>query len=41
MYPGYEVLHIDRNKMNFRKSNLKIMPKSEYAKLYWFNRYKK
>ena len=40
IYSGYEVHHIDGNKLNFRPSNLKVMSKSQHARLHWFNKSK-
>jgi hypothetical protein len=34
IFPGMEVHHKDGDKMNFRKSNLVIMTKSDHAKLH-------
>ncbi len=38
IFPGYVVHHIDGNKMNFRKTNLWIMSRSNHARLHYLER---
>lgn len=40
IFQGYDVHHIDGNKMNFRKSNLQLLPHSKHSKLHWLKKNK-
>ena len=38
IFQGYDVHHVDGNKMNFKKSNLRLIEHSKHLKLHWLKR---